>query len=183
MRSVGRAVQTTREGRVRGSLEAYNAWLMLYGTESTQSERGVQTDTFEAELQHDDGLQIEDSPQSKVAAVPYSAMQFPLSKGPQGWKKRPRSPGLKWYKRYGTPESLKTGRVLVIDYVKQGTNRPQDTIYKRRLLGCIDMKSSLMTCRRPKQGRYAESRCPRNQLSRGTSETVFQRDTPYLPPT
>ncbi len=52
--------------------------------------------------------------------VPYSAMQFPLSKHPQGWKKRPRSPGLNWYKDYDTPESLKNGRVLVIDYVKQG---------------------------------------------------------------
>ena len=47
-------------------------------------------------------------------------MQFPLDKGPQGWKKRPRSPGLHWYKNYDTPESLKCGRVLVIDYVKQG---------------------------------------------------------------
>ena len=47
-------------------------------------------------------------------------MQFPMSKGPKGWHKLPRSPGLKWYKKYETPESLRSGRVLVIDYVKQG---------------------------------------------------------------
>lgn len=35
------------------------------------------------------------------------------------WHPRPKSPGLKWHKDY-TPTTLKTGRVLVIDYVKQG---------------------------------------------------------------
>ena len=74
--------------------------------ESTHSQDGIQTDTFSESVQ----------PQ----AVPYSAMQFPLDRGGQFWKKRPRSPGLKWYKKYDTPESLKSGRVLVIDYVKQG---------------------------------------------------------------
>lgn len=73
---------------------------------SRQSQDAVQTDTF------DNGVQAN--------AVPFSAKQFPLHKDPQGWKKRPRSPGLKWYKGYDTPESLKNGRVLVIDYVKQG---------------------------------------------------------------
>ncbi len=52
---------------------------------SGPSEEAVHTDSFE------DGIQ------DKVAAAPYSAMQFPMSIGPQGWKKRPRSPGLKWY--------------------------------------------------------------------------------------
>lgn len=37
---------------------------------------------------------------------------------PKPWQQRPRSPGLKWHKRYDTPESRKTGRVLLIDYVK-----------------------------------------------------------------
>ncbi|KAL8721748.1 MAG: hypothetical protein Q9225_001646 [Loekoesia sp. 1 TL-2023] len=32
---------------------------------------------------------------------------------------RPQSPGLKWHKCYNTPESRKTGRVLVIDYIKK----------------------------------------------------------------
>ncbi|KAL8991293.1 MAG: hypothetical protein Q9177_000256 [Variospora cf. flavescens] len=38
---------------------------------------------------------------------------------PKPWQQRPRSPGLKWHKHYDTPESRKTGRVLVIDYVKK----------------------------------------------------------------
>lgn len=80
--------------------------LILLVTGSRPSQDGVQIDKF------NDGAQTK--------AVPYSAMQFPMHKGPQGWKKRPRSPGLKWYKGYDTPESLKDGRVLVIDYVKQG---------------------------------------------------------------
>ena len=83
--------------------------LTVVGIESKQSQDAVQTDTFE------DGIEAK--------AVPYSAMQFPLDKGPQGWKKRPRSPGLNWYKKYNTPESLKCGRVLVIDYVKQGRHQ------------------------------------------------------------
>ena len=53
-------------------------------------------------------------------------MQLPMSKGPERWKKRPRSPGLKWYRGYDTPQSLKHGRVLVIDYVSQG-RRFQET--------------------------------------------------------
>ena len=39
------------------------------------------------------------------------------------WHQRPRSPGLKWYKEYDTPESRKCGRVLLIDYVKQGHSK------------------------------------------------------------
>ena len=38
--------------------------------------------------------------------------------GHGGWSKRPRSPGLKWYKHFDSPNGLKCGRVLVIDYVK-----------------------------------------------------------------
>lgn len=34
-------------------------------------------------------------------------------------QQRPRSPGLKWHKNYDTPESRKTSRVLIIDYVKK----------------------------------------------------------------
>ena len=41
------------------------------------------------------------------------------------WHHRPRSPGLKWHKEYDTPESLKLGRVLLIDYVRQGNAEPQ----------------------------------------------------------
>lgn len=37
---------------------------------------------------------------------------------PRPWQ-RPQSPSLKWHKHYDTPESLKKGRVLVIDYVKK----------------------------------------------------------------
>lgn len=35
------------------------------------------------------------------------------------WQQRPRSPGLIWHKKYDSPESRKTGRVLVIDYIKK----------------------------------------------------------------
>lgn len=80
---------------------------------SRLSEDAVQTETFA------NGMQ------DKIQAVPFSAMQFPLSTGPQGWKKRPRSPGLKWYKDYDTPDALNQGRVLVIDYVKQGRLLPK----------------------------------------------------------
>ena len=80
----------------------------LHATATTPPDKGMQTDTLEA------------GSQPKVAATPYSAMQFPLTNWPQGWKRRPRSPGLRWYKNYDTPESLKRGRVLVIDYIRQG---------------------------------------------------------------
>lgn len=36
---------------------------------------------------------------------------------------KPSSPGLKWHKHYDTPESRKTGRVLVIDYVKKSHSK------------------------------------------------------------
>ena len=39
--------------------------------------------------------------------------------GERPWNKRPRSPGLKWYKEYDTPDKSRTGRVLLIDYVKK----------------------------------------------------------------
>ena len=35
------------------------------------------------------------------------------------WNKRPRSPGLQWHKEYDTPDKCRSGRVLLIDYVKQ----------------------------------------------------------------
>ena len=79
---------------------------------SKKSEDALQTDTFEY------GLQTESVPLS------YPAMQFRMSKEPHAWKKRPRSPGLKWYKDYDSPDSFKNGRILVIDYVKQGTILP-----------------------------------------------------------
>ena len=80
----------------------------LHTTATTPPDKGMQTNT------------LEPGAQPKLAATPYSAMQFPLTKWPQGWKRRPRSPGLRWYKNYDTPESLKRGRVLVIDYIRQG---------------------------------------------------------------
>ena len=66
-------------------------------------------------------------------------MQFPMTKGPHAWKKRPRSPGLKWYKDYNSPDSLKCGRILVIDYVKQGRmlsdiNLIEHKTYQERLI-------------------------------------------------
>ncbi|KAL9603692.1 MAG: hypothetical protein Q9219_001011 [cf. Caloplaca sp. 3 TL-2023] len=42
---------------------------------------------------------------------------------PKPWQQRPRSPGLKWHKGYDTPESRKTGRVLVIDYVSKSHSK------------------------------------------------------------
>ncbi|KAL8874051.1 MAG: hypothetical protein Q9174_000556 [Haloplaca sp. 1 TL-2023] len=43
--------------------------------------------------------------------------RFPFKS--KSWQQRPRSPGLKWHKKYDTPESRKASRVLVIDYVKR----------------------------------------------------------------
>lgn len=79
---------------------------------SGKSEDALQTGTFEH------------GAQTKTVPVAYSAGQFPLSKGPHAWKKRPRSPGLKWYKNYDSPDGLKNGRILVIDYVKHGKMVP-----------------------------------------------------------
>ena len=73
-----------------------------------RSEGALQTGTFEHDVQ------------TKNVPIPYSAMQFPMTKEPHVWKKRPRSPGLKWHKDYDSPASLKKGRIFVIDYVKQG---------------------------------------------------------------
>ena len=55
-------------------------------------------------------------------AVPYSIRQFPMRdpEAPHHRKRRPRSPGLKWFKQYDDPGCFKDGRVLVIDYIKQG---------------------------------------------------------------
>lgn len=55
-------------------------------------------------------------------AVPYSIRQFPMKvpENTQNRKRRPRSPGLKWFKQYDGPGCFKSGRVLVIDYIKQG---------------------------------------------------------------
>ena len=86
--------------------------LRLVEAGSAKSEDALQTDTFEH------GFQKTSLP------VPYSAVQFPMRKGPHEWKKRPRSPGLKWYEDYDAPDSLKNGRILVIDYVKQGMMLP-----------------------------------------------------------
>ena len=76
--------------------------------ESTKSEDALRKDKFEH------GVQTENM------STPYSAMQYPMTKGPHAWKKRPPSPGLKWYKDYDSPDSLKHGRILIIDYVKRG---------------------------------------------------------------
>lgn len=54
---------------------------------------------------------------SSLALVNSSALVAEMS---LAWHHRPRSPGLRWHKGYNTPESLKSGRVLLIDYVKQG---------------------------------------------------------------
>ena len=78
------------------------------GAGLTKSEDPLQKDTFEHGLQ------------TKDVSTPYSATQFPMTKGPHAWRKGPRSPGLKWYKDYNSPDSLKNGRILVIDYIKRG---------------------------------------------------------------
>ena len=60
---------------------------------------------------------------SPVEAVPFSAQQFPMERPsvPHQGRRRLRSPGLKWYKHYDGPDCFLNGRVLVIDYIKQGT--------------------------------------------------------------
>ena len=88
--------------------------LRLVEAGSAKSEDVLQTDTF------GHGFQKTSLP------VPHSAVQFPMRKGPYEWRKRPRSPGLKWYKDYDAPDSLKKGRILVIDYVKQGMMLPYE---------------------------------------------------------
>lgn len=95
--------------------EVHNKYQICYSQPESDREAGstksadpLQRDTFEHDVQ------------TRNVSVPYSARQFPMTKGPHTWKKRPRSPGLKWYKDYNSPDSLKRGRILVIDYVKQG---------------------------------------------------------------
>ena len=80
--------------------------------ESTKAEDALRKDAFKHSV-----------PTGNVS-TPYSAMQYPMTKGPHAWKKRPRSPGLKWYKDYDSPDSLKNGRILIIDYVKRGKMLP-----------------------------------------------------------
>ena len=46
---------------------------------------------------------------------------FPIGERP--WNKRPRSPGLNWYKEYDELEKCRNGRVLLIDYVKQDLSK------------------------------------------------------------
>ncbi len=43
----------------------------------------------------------------------------PFQPGQRPWNKRPRSPGLNWYKDYDTLKKCRSGRVLLIDYVRQ----------------------------------------------------------------
>lgn len=67
-------------------------------------------------------------PEPKIEAVSYSSRQWPMDgffgpKCPPALNKRPRSPGLKWYRHYDSPESLKHGRVLIIDYIKQDCSK------------------------------------------------------------
>lgn len=71
------------------------------------SEDALQTNTFEHDFQ------------TQSVPVPYSAVQILQCKGSHAWKKRPHSLGLKWYKHYDFPDSLKNGRIFVIDYVTQ----------------------------------------------------------------
>ena len=58
-------------------------------------------------------------------AVPYSSRQYPMkvAAAPEYPRRRPQSPGLKWYKPFSGPECFKKGRVLVIDYIKLGKFR------------------------------------------------------------
>ena len=118
--------------------------------ESTKAEDALRKDAFEHSVQ------------TRNVSTPYSAMQYPMTKGPHAWKKRPRSPGLKWYKDYDSPDSLKNGRILIIDYVKRG-----------KMLSCagiVDPKAELphefplMVCRLL-QRRHAQSCCARDQFS------------------
>lgn len=41
----------------------------------------------------------------------------------KSWQQRPHSPGLKWHQGYDTPESRKSGRVLLVDYVKASQSK------------------------------------------------------------
>lgn len=59
-----------------------------------------------------------------------------IPQAPNFQKRRTRSPGLKWYKRYDTPESLKSGRVLVIDYIKKGIAAISAAGHKRSARHC-----------------------------------------------
>ena len=82
---------------------------------SRQSDSEVKTDDFEHLVREPE-------------AVSYSARQWPMhgfpdGKGPKAWNRRPRSPGLKWYRHYDSPESLKHGRVLVIDYIRKDSSK------------------------------------------------------------
>lgn len=148
---------TTTEKNVRQELEGNNGrgsklTVLVLGeanlrhlADSGPLQHAVQTESFDAGLQ--------------AKAMSYSAMQFPMSHGPQGWKKRPRSPGLKWYKGYDTPESLRNGRVLVIDYVKHGRYL-HDPVLNAKVGYLID---TLDPCRSKPTG-YEKSRGSRDRF-------------------
>lgn len=57
--------------------------------------------------------------QDTVSNTPDRIPRGPFPPGERPWNKRPRSPGLEWYKEYDTLKKCRTGRVLLIDYVKQ----------------------------------------------------------------
>ncbi|KAL9613249.1 MAG: hypothetical protein Q9167_002209 [Letrouitia subvulpina] len=51
----------------------------------------------------------------------YHPENYPFTS--KSWQQRPHSPGLKWHPGYDTPESRKSGRVLLIDYVKASQSK------------------------------------------------------------
>lgn len=51
----------------------------------------------------------------------YHAGNYPFKS--KSWNQRPYSPGLKWHQGYDTPESRKSGRVLLVDYVKASQSK------------------------------------------------------------
>ena len=64
----------------------------------------------------------EDGSPAEVKPVSFSAKHLPPDTRQEAHqrRRRPRSPGLKWYENFDSAESFKHGRVLVIDYIKQG---------------------------------------------------------------
>lgn len=62
---------------------------------------------------------FEHGAETKAVPVLYSAVQFPVGKGPHAWDKRPGNPGLKWYQNYDAPDNLKNGKIIGSDYIKQ----------------------------------------------------------------
>ena len=139
--------------------EVYNTYQICYkqprsnrGAGSTKSADPLQTDTFKHDVQ------------TSNVSVPYSARQFPMTKGPHAWKKRPRSPGLKWYKDYNSPDSLKKGRILVIDYVKQGKMLLYTQCRLRKEISAKLPRRLTLTIFRLLQRRHAKSGFPRDRF-------------------